>query len=432
MSPPREDYYVVLQVQPDAEPEVIEAAYRQLMRKYHPDSAGSDHVRAAILHERAKAINQAYAVLRDPKLRWIYDRSPTRQRHGAPRPRPTPPTPPAPPTTPTSDEPQSTADSGSASPRDGWRPPETRVDASREPPTVARNPKAHAYLGLLAPVFDGVLSLYYLLPGPYEWEPGRGKDFLATCVLPLLGVAAWSLFSGRLAWLTGRGPYVGAIAWAVLALLALPLWQVLPRVALAGLPTILLLTGPVEGLLQLTGIPPLLAWCGAGVLGVLLSARLYLFAVLPTIVVCWTLVNVSPGQVALWSLLASAAASVSTGTLALLTLACLLGALTWITVIDWRRQSGPPQPKRAPRRSPSDQPVTPVEAPDEPLFRRISADRVRTLQIVPLRTDRNHGEPPTVMLAEKQEANVVLVRDSWAYLQTDDGREGWAEWRVAS
>ena len=426
MSPPREDYYVVLQVQPDAEPEVIEAAYRQLMRKYHPDSAGSDHARATILHERAKEINRAYAVLRDPKLRWIYDRSPTRHRNGAPPPGPTPPTPP------TSDEPHSASDSGSASPRNGRRPPETSVGPRGEPPTVAPNPKPHAYLGLMAPIFDGILSLYYLLPGPYEWEPGRGKDFLGTCMLPLLGVAGWSLFSGRLAWLTGRGPYMGAFAWALLALLALPLWQVLPRVALAGLPTILLLTGPVAGLLQLAGIPPLLAWGGAGVLGVLLSARLYLFAVLPTIVVCWTLAHVSSGQVALWSLLANAAASVSTGTLALLTLACLLAVLTWITVIDWRRQSGPAQPKRATRQSTSDQPVTPVDTPDKPLFRRISADRVRTLQIVPLRADRNHGEPPSVMLAAKQEANVVLVRDAWAYLQTDDGREGWAEWRVAS
>src|SRR6266536_1765654 len=33
------DYYTILQVSPDAEREVIDAAYRQLMRKYHPDVA---------------------------------------------------------------------------------------------------------------------------------------------------------------------------------------------------------------------------------------------------------------------------------------------------------------------------------------------------------------------------------------------------------
>src|SRR5919199_3815114 len=69
------DYYAVLQVHPAAEQEVIDAAYRQLMRKYHPDMAGEDGMRAQLLHERAKLINQAYAVLRDPDLRWLYDRS---------------------------------------------------------------------------------------------------------------------------------------------------------------------------------------------------------------------------------------------------------------------------------------------------------------------------------------------------------------------
>jgi DnaJ-class molecular chaperone len=49
------DYYAVLQVHPDADREVIEAAYRQLMRKYHPDIAGGDTVRAAALHKRATA-----------------------------------------------------------------------------------------------------------------------------------------------------------------------------------------------------------------------------------------------------------------------------------------------------------------------------------------------------------------------------------------
>jgi hypothetical protein len=53
-------------VHPDADREVIEAAYRQLMRKYLSDIAGGDTVRAAALHKRATAINQAHAVLRDP------------------------------------------------------------------------------------------------------------------------------------------------------------------------------------------------------------------------------------------------------------------------------------------------------------------------------------------------------------------------------
>jgi DnaJ domain len=40
MISPSTDLYAALQVAPDAETEVIDAAYRQLMRKYHPDGAG--------------------------------------------------------------------------------------------------------------------------------------------------------------------------------------------------------------------------------------------------------------------------------------------------------------------------------------------------------------------------------------------------------
>jgi hypothetical protein len=57
---------------------------------------------------------------------------------------------------------------------------------------------------------------------------------------------------------------------------------------------------------------------------------------------------------------------------------------------------------------------------------------VCALQTVPLRTDRDYRELPSTSIDAQQEANVVLVRDPWAFLQTDDGREGWAEWRVAT
>jgi curved DNA-binding protein CbpA len=58
------DPYKVLQVDPEAEPEVIEAAYRRLARKYHPDVApGPD------AQERMVRINQAWELLRDPVRR---------------------------------------------------------------------------------------------------------------------------------------------------------------------------------------------------------------------------------------------------------------------------------------------------------------------------------------------------------------------------
>jgi curved DNA-binding protein CbpA len=62
------DYYSILQVDPRAEPEVVHAAHRALARKYHPDvSGGSD--------SRMVAINQAWAVLGNPRDRRAYDKS---------------------------------------------------------------------------------------------------------------------------------------------------------------------------------------------------------------------------------------------------------------------------------------------------------------------------------------------------------------------
>lgn len=62
-------YYALLQVDPAAEPEVIESAYRRLARKYHPDVNASPDA-----HARMRAINEAYRVLSDPARRAAYDR----------------------------------------------------------------------------------------------------------------------------------------------------------------------------------------------------------------------------------------------------------------------------------------------------------------------------------------------------------------------
>ncbi len=62
------DCYGILQVHPKAEKEVIDAAYRKLAAKYHPDvSQVSD------ASERMKQINTAYEVLSDPIKRAAYD-----------------------------------------------------------------------------------------------------------------------------------------------------------------------------------------------------------------------------------------------------------------------------------------------------------------------------------------------------------------------
>lgn len=63
------NYYDVLEVSPAASAEVIRAAYKSLMQRYHPDK-NSDGAEAA---ERASAVVQAYQVLSDPQKRQAYD-----------------------------------------------------------------------------------------------------------------------------------------------------------------------------------------------------------------------------------------------------------------------------------------------------------------------------------------------------------------------
>jgi len=62
------DYYEILQVHIKAEPEIVQAAYKRLTRKYHPDTCDLPDA-----EERMKEINQAYEVLNDPDRRKEYD-----------------------------------------------------------------------------------------------------------------------------------------------------------------------------------------------------------------------------------------------------------------------------------------------------------------------------------------------------------------------
>jgi curved DNA-binding protein CbpA len=60
--------YDVLNVAPEAEPVVLEAAYKALIKKYHPDQ-----VVEAPVSKDAAAINEAFAILKDPAKRADYD-----------------------------------------------------------------------------------------------------------------------------------------------------------------------------------------------------------------------------------------------------------------------------------------------------------------------------------------------------------------------
>ncbi|TCP97379.1 DnaJ-like protein, partial [Sphingomonas sp. PP-F2F-A104-K0414] len=64
------DYYSVLGVSSTASRDTIHAAWKALLRQYHPDTNHGVDVSA-----RAKEINEAYSVLGKKEARAAYDRS---------------------------------------------------------------------------------------------------------------------------------------------------------------------------------------------------------------------------------------------------------------------------------------------------------------------------------------------------------------------
>lgn len=71
-----QDYYKILQVDPSAEHEAIEAVYKRLSRKYHPDTNHGNPT----AHKKMIDLNEAYEVLGNPERRKRYDEEWRRRR----------------------------------------------------------------------------------------------------------------------------------------------------------------------------------------------------------------------------------------------------------------------------------------------------------------------------------------------------------------
>ena len=66
-----QNYYDILEVSKNASPEIIEKAYKTLVKKYHPDlQKDSDKNK---YEEKIKKINEAYDILSDSEQRKKYD-----------------------------------------------------------------------------------------------------------------------------------------------------------------------------------------------------------------------------------------------------------------------------------------------------------------------------------------------------------------------
>ena len=73
--PESSDLYKILQVDPEASPEVIQAAHRLLSEIHHPDRNPAADAGARLdASARLAEINRAYEVLSDPQRRDAYDR----------------------------------------------------------------------------------------------------------------------------------------------------------------------------------------------------------------------------------------------------------------------------------------------------------------------------------------------------------------------
>ncbi len=73
-----DDYYALLGLEPDADPQEIKRAWRELVQRWHPDRRGED---VTFIFQRLSA---AYEVLSDPAVRAAYDA----RRRGAAEPPP--------------------------------------------------------------------------------------------------------------------------------------------------------------------------------------------------------------------------------------------------------------------------------------------------------------------------------------------------------
>jgi curved DNA-binding protein CbpA len=67
MSDGKQDYYEVLQVSANAEPDTIHRVYRLLAQRFHPDNAETGNA------DRFAQLGEAYAVLSNPENRARYD-----------------------------------------------------------------------------------------------------------------------------------------------------------------------------------------------------------------------------------------------------------------------------------------------------------------------------------------------------------------------
>ena len=67
----KENYYEILEIDKNASPEILEKAYKTLVKKYHPDLQKNNLKNN--YEEKIKKINEAYEILSNPEKRKLYN-----------------------------------------------------------------------------------------------------------------------------------------------------------------------------------------------------------------------------------------------------------------------------------------------------------------------------------------------------------------------
>jgi curved DNA-binding protein CbpA len=176
------DYYAILQVHPEAEVIVIEAAYRRLAREYHPDVN-----KAPNAHERMVLINEAFEVLSAPETRRAYDWD----RAGA-------------------------SSASSTAPRTERAPSAPKTERRYKEPEIAPPiPPRSADFGIADDYFDRALE------GAHAWE--KRPPALPLSVVTSIRVSAWATGFALLGF--------GSVLTAPLNFVPMWLWLAIPLAA---------------------------------------------------------------------------------------------------------------------------------------------------------------------------------------------------------
>ena len=142
------NHYERLKVSRDAPAEVIRAAYRALAAKMHPDRQGSETGPDDVTHTQMAALNGAYEILIDPRLREDYDA--------------------------TLMFPQVT-EAGSDADQESRQGPSTRVDMEWLAPKVATSQTLWPPSQRMMVLGGGVLAVVILACSSLWWQAGQQK-----------------------------------------------------------------------------------------------------------------------------------------------------------------------------------------------------------------------------------------------------------------